>query len=587
MNFWQKTKRFFEPIAELRGNFFWHIIIHVLYNIGKIVPLLLLIVLQNNKYYSIDILIWALTYVVVGFMLISILRRYYWIKPMYTYYRVLVQEYIEKFLLKDNLAHEAQGTGRSIAFIDRGINTWSLWLADITKFIINILFVGTFIVMRLFLIKWEYGVAGLIGILLTLIWIIWNNKRGLVARTHLKESESIYTKMLVRIFMSKFEVLQNRKIQHEIKNLQDNLDDQYVHSNIRNQSIAMMYDVPFFVLLFLMVIILLINNTYFTNTNPALMVEFIGATILIQSVVFTYIDFIKDFSKEFVHIEKLWDFMDNTPDIEGYDTWKPFHFQQGNYTLKNIGFTYGTSAPVFHDFSLEIKGGQRTALVWHSGGGKTTLMKLLAGYMRPTSWELLIDHQDIASIRLDSYYPHIGYLTQEPSVFDGTIRENLLYGTKKTPTKKHIEEAIEMAECQFIHELEHDLDTEIGERWIRLSGWQKQRLAIAKIFLKDPEIILLDEPTAALDSYSEQKVAQAFERLFQGRTVIVIAHRLQTVKSADDIIVIEKWHIVERWTHRQLLKLWKKYAGMVDLQSGLVREEEETPDERDKGKEEG
>lgn len=239
---------------------------------------------------------------------------------MYTYYRVLVQEYIEKFLLKDNLAHEAQGTGRSIAFIDRGINTWSLWLADITKFIINILFVGTFIVMRLFLIKWEYGVAGLIGILLTLIWIIWNNKRGLVARTHLKESESIYTKMLVRIFMSKFEVLQNRKIQHEIKNLQDNLDDQYVHSNIRNQSIAMMYDVPFFVLLFLMVIILLINNTYFTNTNPALMVEFIGATILIQSVVFTYIDFIKDFSKEFVHIEKLWDFMDNTPDIEGYDT---------------------------------------------------------------------------------------------------------------------------------------------------------------------------------------------------------------------------------------------------------------------------
>ena len=137
-----------------------------------------------------------------------------------------------------------------------------------------------------------------------------------------------------------------------------------------------------------------------------------------------------------------------------------------------------------------------------------------------------------------------------------------------------MQRAIELAECQFIYELEDGLKTEIGERWIRLSGWQKQRLAIAKIFLKDPEIILLDEPTAALDSYSEQKVAKAFEHLFEWRTVIVIAHRLQTVKSADDIIVLEKWSIAERWTHEELLKIGKKYAGMVDLQSGVVREDE-------------
>lgn len=160
--------------------------------------------------------------------------------------------------------------------------------------------------------------------------------------------------------------------------------------------------------------------------------------------------------------------------------------------------------------------------------------------MRPTNGKLLIDDQDITEMRLDSYYPHIGYLTQEPSVFDGTIEENLLYSVCGKVSKKKIDEVIELAECQFIYELENGLQTEIGERGIRLSGGQKQRLAIAKIFLKDPEIILLDEPTAALDSYSEQKVAKAFERLFAGRTVIVIAHRLQTVKSADDIIVLEK-----------------------------------------------
>lgn len=195
--------------------------------------------------------------------------------------------------------------------------------------------------------------------------------------------------------------------------------------------------------------------------------------------------------------------------------------------------------------------------------------------MSPTSGKILVDDQNITEVRLDSYYPHIWYLTQEPSVFDGTIEENLLFGTKKKPTKKDIEKAIALSECQFIYELEHGIKTEIGERWVRLSGWQKQRLAIAKIFLKDPEIILLDEPTAALDSYSEEKVAKAFEHLFEWRTVIVIAHRLQTVKSADDIIVLEKWKIIERWTHKQLLKLWGKYAGMVDLQSGVVREESE------------
>lgn len=187
----------------------------------------------------------------------------------------------------------------------------------------------------------------------------------------------------------------------------------------------------------------------------------------------------------------------------------------------------------------------------------------------------MIDGQDITSIRLDSYYSHIGYLTQEPSVFDGTIEENLLYGAREKPSQKDIKRAIELAECQFIYELEHGIKTEIGERGVRLSWGQKQRLAIAKIFLKNPEIILLDEPTAALDSYSEEKVARAFEHLFEWRTVIVIAHRLQTVKSADDIIVLEKWKIVERGTHTQLLKLWKKYAGMVDLQSGIVKENDE------------
>jgi len=139
---------------------------------------------------------------------------------------------------------------------------------------------------------------------------------------------------------------------------------------------------------------------------------------------------------------------------------------------------------------------------------------------------------------LQSYYGHIGYLTQDPLVFDGTIRENLLYALTTVPSDTHIQKILQAAKCAFIFDLPHTLDTEIGERGIRLSGGQRQRLAIAKIMLKNPEIIILDEPTSALDSFAEQEVSEAMNNLFTNRTVIIIAHRLQTVKHADDIILL-------------------------------------------------
>ena len=181
-----------------------------------------------------------------------------------------------------------------------------------------------------------------------------------------------------------------------------------------------------------------------------------------------------------------------------------------------------------------------------SGSGKTTLIKLIAGYFNPLQGKVLIDGQDLAKTKLTSYYKHIGYLTQKPSVFDGTIGENLTYGVPHKPSKKEIKKAIALAHCDFIYDFPEELETQIGEKGIRLSGGQKQRLAIAKIFLRNPKIILLDEPTAALDSISEKLVTNALNKLFVNRTVIVIAHRLQTVRNADEIIVFENGKIVEK-----------------------------------------
>lgn len=241
-------------------------------------------------------------------------------------------------------------------------------------------------------------------------------------------------------------------------------------------------------------------------------------------------------------------------------------------------------------------------------------MKMLAWYLEPSSGKIVIDGEDFSEISLRSYYRHIWYLTQEPSVFDATIRENLMsaisrdasltFRSKKDEKsisllhlasnhspkrrKEHrsdfdsfpsplegewedekLIEALTLAHCDFVFSLEKGMDTEIGERGVRLSGGQKQRLAIAKIFLKDPEIILLDEPTSALDSFSEEAITLALDSLFEWRTVIIIAHRLQTVKKADDIIVMEEGKVVERWNHETLVSHGGIYAKMLELQSGF------------------
>ena len=242
-------------------------------------------------------------------------------------------------------------------------------------------------------------------------------------------------------------------------------------------------------------------------------------------------------------------------------------------------------------------------------------MKLIAWYLHPLSGDILVDgqalptpqnchsecHPELAKepgwvtsselidsstslqlvsewqhISLQSYYPHIWYLTQEPSVFDGTVWENLTYGISQEKEEgqvtdkelqQKIDRIIKLARCEFIYEFKDWLQTEIGEKGVRLSWGQRQRLAIAKIMLKDPEIILLDEPTSALDSENEEMVTQALNELFKGKTVIVIAHRLQTVKHADQILYIDGGQIIESWTHSQLLAMQGHYYKMVELQS--------------------
>lgn len=326
---------------------------------------------------------------------------------------------------------------------------------------------------------------------------------------------------------------------------------------------------------------MLIYNFWIGKIIIADFVAIIMILNILDDITFKRSRFYIDMSKERVNIEKLRQLFDTTPQIHWYDTGEQFMFKNGTIQLRDIAFCYdqpeiqheNSTATVFHKFSLDISWGKKTALVGASWSGKSTLVKLIAGYLRPDRGSVIVDEQDLTSVSLKSYYQHIGYLTQEPSVFDGTIRENLLYGAQdilhNTQETSNIDRVLSLSKCERVYDLPQWLDTEIGERWVRLSGGQRQRLAIAKIMIKDPKIIILDEPTSALDSFAEEAITQAMHNLFAWRTVIIIAHRLQTVKAADDIIVIEQGHIIERGTHDELVQHWWSYAKMLELQAGF------------------
>jgi len=279
-------------------------------------------------------------------------------------------------------------------------------------------------------------------------------------------------------------------------------------------------------------------------------------------------------------------------EIQWYEKWKDFIYKKWEFELKNISFSYKNSKntrwiakqekvtwAIFENFSLKIFWWKKTAIIWRSWSWKSTIIKILMWFVRSQKWDIIVDWQNINNFSLKTFYKYIWYLSQNPWVFDWTVLENLTYWVEDLDkiSDKNIKEILKLAECDFVFDLEKWLETEIWEKWVRLSWWERQRLAIARLFLQDPEIIILDEPTSALDSISEHKISKALHNLSEWkrwwkwkRTMIVIAHRLQTVVDSDEIIVLWENKILERWNHDELLRNKWFYFDMVDLQSGKI-----------------
>ena len=243
------------------------------------------------------------------------------------------------------------------------------------------------------------------------------------------------------------------------------------------------------------------------------------------------------------------------------------HFN-GNIHYDNVSFEYDDGRPILENINLEIKAGEMVAFVGPSGAGKTTLINLLPRFYDTTKGSISIDGVNIKDYTLSSLRGQIGTVQQDVFLFNGTIRENVLYG-KLDASDEEVERAIEAAKLkEVIEEFPEGLETPIGERGVKLSGGQKQRLSIARIFLKNPSILILDEATSALDTQTEQFIQNSFDELSKGRTTLVIAHRLATIKNVDRIIVVTPDGIVEQGTHKELLEKNGHYAELYYAQFG-------------------
>ncbi|HET7528694.1 MAG TPA: ABC transporter ATP-binding protein [Candidatus Saccharimonadales bacterium] len=250
----------------------------------------------------------------------------------------------------------------------------------------------------------------------------------------------------------------------------------------------------------------------------------------------------------------------------------------GAITFRDVVFDHDSKdkqrkVPLFKDFNLQIRPGEKIGLVGHSGGGKTTLTKLIMRFMDIDGGEILIDGQNIARITQDDLRRFITYVPQEPLLFHRSLAENISYGKPKA-TQAETVRAAKMAHAdEFINVLPQKYDTLVGERGIKLSGGQRQRIAIARAMLKDAPILVLDEATSALDSESEKLIQDALWKLMEGRTAIVIAHRLSTIQKMDRIVVLDEGRIAEEGTHKQLLAKKGTYAKLWAHQSGGFLEE--------------
>ena len=288
---------------------------------------------------------------------------------------------------------------------------------------------------------------------------------------------------------------------------------------------------------------------------------FIVSINLFISPVMTMISFMEQFQNGVTGFERFIEIMDTKPEEDASDALEVGRLE-GHIRLEDVTYGYEQGKDVLDHITLDVGKGKKFALVGPSGGGKTTICHLIPNFYRVEEGRILIDGRDIREMTMESLRRNIGIVQQDIYLFNASIRDNILYGRLDATEEEVIEAAKRANIHDYIMTLENGYETVIGERGVRLSGGQKQRLSIARVFLKDPAILILDEATSALDNTTEILIQGALDELCRGRTTLVVAHRLSTIRNADEIAVIADGRITEQGTHDELIALEGTYAKL-------------------------
>ncbi len=484
---------------------------------------------------------------------------------------------MKKMLLLPTDYHLGIQHGEKQKIIDRGAEAiWQAWDNLLLKVIPQICITIILVIIGL-MIDVRMTLISLFLLPLSIGWVAWIWK---VAHDRQRSANKLWDKAFSRIWDS-FTNLNIIRIfarrNHEI----DILSDRYSRAWNEQQGIRKLwvgfnsFGQAFVFVAKVFVLSIWIMFIYEWTMWLWTLLFFLAFADRIYGPIFSVFEAYQSMMLNIAHFEKveaLFSFSDEK------DTWKSIlTSMKKNISFEDLSFSYPSNErEVLSDINIDIKKWQRVAFIGHTGSGKSTIIQLLMRFYEPKNGSILIDGVNIYDFTLESYRQKFAAVFQDTTLFNETIRHNLEY-IRDGITMSELEKACKEANIlEFIESLPDKWETEVGERGLKLSWGEKQRIAIARAILANPEILILDEATSALDTKTERIVQEAFDHLMNGRTSIIIAHRLSTIQSADIIYLMNKWKIIAEWNHAKLYKISPEYKEMVDMQhDGFVGEEVE------------
>lgn len=475
----------------------------------------------------------------------------------------------------DYLAYQNLGTGQLVQIIENGANAIK---SILNNFYLNLIrgMLPTVIVSFAFISYYDPTLVVIIlvayAVLFFASYYLMNYLRRAVDRMLTNQED--FSKFSTRGFMELVVFRINNRFHKEFERVKS-LSDEYIRSRAKIYLVQELFFTGFAALVFVLEVIIIVQQTNRILAGASTVGTLVALVAFIKTVCSPIAEFsyaYTTYKLDSVAFNHFGEFL-SLPEDVGLDKDRNLQLNQGHIEFRSISFSF-QNKPVLSNFSLAIEGGKKTALIGTSGSGKSTLVKLLLQLLKSETGQIFVDGQDLSQINLESFYRQVAYIPQEPPIFDGSLRENLTFNEQCEESFIH-EVLKKVGLDSLVNQLPAGLETVVGERGIKLSGGERQRLAFGRAFIQNPKIIIMDEPTSALDSLTERFVTQNMTHLFNGKTVVIIAHRLQTVKDADKIIVIKNGQVVQQGIFDDLVTTKGEFQESWQAQTTTSRKDDQ------------